>query len=377
MRGTVLALVGAQFGSEGKGVIAKHLAHSYGAHVRTGGPNAGHTFEHEGRTWVARSLPVGWTNPDAALVIGPGALVDLETLIKEIGVVERAGYSVLDRLTVDEKAHIIDPVRHRQFEGGTHGTAHRQIGSTGEGVGPARMAKLARGTFPSDLAWAKARVLGTDYARRLCRFMVTDTTILVNEWINQGTDVLLEGTQGCGLSVTHGEWPYVTSHDTNAATLAADAGIAPGLVETVLVARTFPIRVHGNSGPLYQELAWERLGVEPELTTVTKKQRRIGAWDPALVHKAVRLNRPIGMAITFLDYAWSESRGCERWVDLPVEARRWLANLEDQFGTPVMYVTTGPAGTPVLVNPGLDRAASASRKYPFLDSSVPDPESVS
>lgn len=342
MRGSVVALVGAQYGSEGKGAMAQHLADRFEVHVRTGAPNAGHTFYHENREWVARSVPVGWINSEALLVIGPGALIDLNLLIEEVMAIEEAGYGVATRLYVDKKAMVIDPTRHHQYEGGTTGRAHRMIGSTGEGVGPARMAKIARGTYPSDLGWAK--INGVDeYRNALNSFCnVCDTEPLLNSWIDDGNSVLLEGTQGSALSLTHGEWPYVTSTDTNAASLAADAGISPRLIDDViLVARTFPIRVAGNSGPLKRETSFQELGVAPEFTTVTKKQRRIGQWDDELLAKAIRLNRPCRLAITFLDYAFPDAEGAAYWDDLPIAAARWIADLQNATGCPVSWVATG------------------------------------
>lgn len=347
----VLALVGAQYGSEGKGVIAHHLANRFEVHVRTGGPNAGHTFVHEGQKYVARSLPVGWTNPDAFLFIGPGAVVDLDLLDEEINQAEAAGYRIRDRLTVDRHAHVIQH-EHSKLEGGTSGEAHQLIGSTGEGVGACRMARINRRAVQSD-QWPVALV--GDSAKEV---WVGDTAVRVNTLIRAGARVMLEGTQGSALSLTHGEWPYVTSHDTNAATLAADAGIPPQLVETLLVARTFPIRVAGNSGPLEQEVAWESLGLPPEHTTVTKKERRIGYWDWDLVEKAAMLNRPLGFALTFLDYWYPELAGVRDWGGLTDRARRKIEHIEQVLETPCLFVSSGPAGTPIVDVPLPGRRAA-------------------
>lgn len=353
MKGRVTALVGAQYGSEGKGVIAAELAHAFDVHVRTGGPNAGHTFMWGGEKFVARGLPVGWINPRARLLIGPGAVLDPELLIEEIKEVQFHGYDLRGRVVVDPKAHVVRKTQHQQ-EGGVEGRAHREIGSTGEGVGLARMARISRGVLVRDLAWGKAQTFA-DWAGEQEQFeddgvviSIGDTVGMVNRWIDQGRNVLLEGTQGSGLSLTHGPWPYVTSADTNAATMAADAGIAPALVNTILVVRTFPIRVAGNSGPLEDEISFEMLGVEPETTTVTKKVRRIGGWDPELYRRAITLNRPIGVAVTFLDYLDPRVKGVEEWDGLTEYVKGWIRGLEDEYGVPVLYATAGPAGTGVI-----------------------------
>jgi adenylosuccinate synthase len=349
----VTAVVGAQYGSEAKGMIVEQIAHDYQIHVRTGGPNAGHTIIHDGREWKMRSVPCGWINPSADLVIGPGAVVDLELLYKEVITLEEAGHTIRDRLWIDSKATVLDPLAHHRLEGGIEGEAHRLIGSTGEGVGPARMARIARGTMPANLYpfTECALVLHRKHEIRgwLDPYQITDTARMINEGIDQGKHVLLEGTQGSGLSLIHGQWPYVTSADTNSAQLCVDAGVSPlCLTNVILVARTFPIRVAGNSGPLNNETSFEQMGIEEERTTVTNKVRRIGWWDSELFAKAVMLNRDmytksgrLTTAITFLDYLFPKSRGATTMSDLDDDALEWIAALQDEFGVIVIMVGTG------------------------------------
>lgn len=338
----VVALVGAQYGSEGKGTIAYHVANEYDVHVRTGGPNAGHTFLHHGEKFVMRSVPCGFVNPDATLIIGPGALIDKDLLFKEVEELSIKGYNIPDRLYVDLHATLIHPVWHHQFEGGVDGEAHKRIGSTGEGVGPARMAKIARGTF--DEEWSQHEAV-IDYAKefRDRGIKICDTAELVNRLIDSRSSVLLEGTQGSGLSLVHGPYPFVTSTDTNAGQLAVDAGISPSYIDrTILVARTYPIRVAGNSGPLRGETTWEELGFAAERTTVTKKVRRVGMWDDALFNRAVMLNRPCEVALTFADYVWPQIAGKKEYSDLPEEVLSWCENLRLRHWAPVEFIGTGP-----------------------------------
>ena len=367
--GSVTALVGAQFGSEGKGLVAAKMAWDYDVHVRTGAPNAGHTYyDLIGNKIVARSVPCGALNPDAKLILGPGAFIDLELLASEIEGLEALGWVIRDRLFIDASASLIHPVRHHQLEGGVHGDAHRLIGSTGEGVGPARMARLARGTFPRDQAWARLELVGdaTQGAERLGT--ICDTAKLVNDLYDAGSDIMLEGTQGSGLSVVHGPWPYVTSTDTNAGQMATDAGLAPGLVdEVILVARTFPIRVAGNSGPLPRETEWALVGQAEERTTVTKKVRRVGWFHEETVRRAMMLNRPRSLVLTFLDYLFPSDAGAEQWMHLSDEAREFVASFEIKMGIDVSAVGTGPDSMPV--NSGIDRTGPAGR---FLSSSPQD-----
>lgn len=328
----ITTLVGAQAGSEGKGAIAAHLARlgAYRGWVRTGGPNAGHTFYHEGRKWVARSVPCGWIDPDAWLYIGPGAVIDPDVLVAEIREIEAAGYEIGDRLKIDPRATVITPHQHHG-EGGVEGVAHQRIGSTGEGVGLARMARINRGSLLED--------------SRLVHRSAQEEERLA-EWIgvlDVGADlgaVMLEGTQGSKLSLTNGPWPYCTSADTNSAQLISDAGMSPGdFTKCILVARTFPIRVAGNSGPLPLETTWGELNLSPETTTVTKKVRRVGWWTDEWVREAILLNRPATLALTFLDYVFSEVAGHRVWDE---DVDEFLGEIEDRLGIQCCFVATGP-----------------------------------
>lgn len=328
----------------GKGLVAAALANDFECHVRSGGANAGHTFYHDEQKFVARSVPIGWINPDAGLYIGPGAVIDPEVLVTELQAIGEAGYKVKDRLLVDRRAVMISRSQHLA-EGGTSGRAHAQIGSTGEGVGLARMSKLNRDAL-----------IGTDTAPYSCirvdddedffdslGIRIGDVADQLHRHLREGFKILLEGTQGCGLSLTLGDWPHVTSADTNAAQMASDAGISPtDVARSILVARTYPIRVAGKSGPLFGETSWEELGLEPEITTVTKKVRRVGHWDPEQVRYACQVNYPAALVVTFIDYLWPEAKGITNWRALPEVALEWIKQQEELIGAPVIAVGTGP-----------------------------------
>src|SRR5690606_33841335 len=339
-RGRVLAVVGAQYGSEGKGVIVNHIANRYQVHVRVGGPNAGHSFVHKGRVWKMQVIPCGWTNPNAVLVLGRGMLVNPETLARELREIEKVDPTIHDRLVIDGQAGVLDPAFERE-EGGTAGELHQRIGSTGKGVGAARIARIQRDPSRFKLMKDVARQYGLE------RYIVEDTPRYLQDRMAKGDNILLEGTQGSGLSLIHGPWPYVTSHDTNAAQLAADAGVPPMLVTRVLlVARTYPIRVAGNSGPLKNELTWEevsrRVGKQVmERTTVTNKIRRVGEWDEELLDNAITLNRPTSVAITFIDYLSPQDEGKTQWEDLSDTAKQFVRYVESRFRTRVSLIGTG------------------------------------
>ena len=301
-KGKLTVLVGGQYGSEGKGAIAKHVAFEYQMHVRVGSPNAGHTIWWNGKKHVMQSIPCGWINPDADIVIGRGALLNMKQLMKEIVHILQYYPNFLDRLFIDAKAGVLDEKFHEQ-EGGVNGEMHRRIGSTGEGVGPARIARLERDPEKFRLFEEVADEYG------LGKCVIVNSPMFIANHQDTGHNVLIEGTQGSALSLLHSHWPFCTSVDTNAAGIISEVGIAPSRVTDVLmVCRTYPIRVAGNSGPMKNEITWDELSkrtgmyIMPEKTTVTHKIRRIAEWDDELFFTASSLNAPTEIALTFADY---------------------------------------------------------------------------
>jgi len=340
-RGRMTVLVGGQYGSEGKGAIAAHVADDYGVHVRVGSPNAGHTIYWNGERHVMQTIPCGWINPRAKIVIGRGALVNMRLLMQELEHIEQYYPSFRDRLFIDAHAGVLDERFHEQ-EGGTEGEMHRRIGSTGEGVGIARMARIARDPEQFRLFWSVADEYGLSDR-------MFDTPALVAAWQDFGEDVLIEGTQGSGLSLYHSCWPYCTSVDTNAAGIIAEVGVAPSRVTDVLmVCRTYPIRVAGNSGPMRGEITWEELServgheIVPERTTVTHKVRRIAEWSDTLFAKSCVLNAPTEIALTFCDYVDPDLYG--RTDDTDIRMSKSLTVFLERHGLigKVRYFGTGP-----------------------------------
>ena len=314
-RGKMCALVGGQYGSEGKGAIARHVADRYDVHVRVGSPNAGHTIFWRGEKHVMQSIPCGWINPTARIVIGRGALLNMRLLMNELVHILQYYPDFLGRLYVDECAGILDERFHEQ-EGGVDGEMHRRIGSTGEGVGPARIARLERDPERFRLF----RDVAADYGLEGC--CVADTPAIIAHWQDEGLDVLIEGTQGSGLSLLHSHWPYCTTVDTNAAGMISEVGVAPSrLTDVLMVCRTFPIRVAGNSGPMEGETTWEEISQRvghpvEERTTVTRKVRRVAHWDDALFQRALTLNEPTEIALTFCDYVDPALLGSRSYSDV-------------------------------------------------------------
>lgn len=348
-KGKTLAVVGAQFGSEGKGVIVASIANNYGIHVRTGGPNAGHTFSFMGASHVMQTIPCGWINPNAHLLVGIGALITIDQLDKEIEHILQFDSTILDRLSIDENAGVISQW-HQDEEGGVEGEMHKRIGSTGKGVGAARRDRMMRNPDK----FKRIRDVWTQSKYLKATNLVKDTGLRLNEDNLKGESILLEGAQGTGLDLLHGPWPYVTSNGCTAAQMCADCGLAPTQLDHVLVvARTFPIRVAGNSGPLKGEVDWgyisDRVGKPTtEKTTVTKKTRRIAHWDDDLMDMAVLLNGADLCALTFVDYLSPEDEGKTTWAELSQKTKDFIQFVEQRFKVQVCLVGTGGEGWRVI-----------------------------
>jgi len=332
-------IVGGQFGSEGKGHITSHLANEYDVLVRVGGPNAGHKVFLKPEPVTFHHLPSGTLhNEHANLILGPGAVLHLDGLQKEIAKHELAAA----RLAIDPQAMIIEK-RDQEFEGGLV----KEIGSTGQGVGAATARKVLRTSARPEVRLARD-------VKEL-RHYVRSTHELLEDAFARGARVLLEGTQGTGLSLHHGFYPHVTSRDTTASGCLAEAGIAPSRVRrVVMVCRTYPIRVQspkgGTSGPMANELSWAEIARRSDLplrelrktekTSTTKRRRRVGEFDWHLLRKAASLNAPTDIALTFADYLSSANRKARRFEQLTEETIRFIHEIERVAGAPVSLIAT-------------------------------------
>ena len=298
----VSVVVGGQFGSEGKGKIALEIARRSpdpATVVRVGGPNSGHTaYDRAGRKHVLRQLPAGCIDRDVDVVLPAGSYIDVDVLKSEI---EELDYPQ-DRIRISGQARIVtDEHKHWEASAGLAGA----IGSTVSGVGAAVMASVARGARNFELESFEAAD-HPDLEPFIC-----DTSDYLRGQLDAGYRVIVEGTQGFGLSLQEGGyWPKATSRSTIAAGALAEAGLSPVDVDDVtMVIRTFPIRVAGNSGPLVDETTWEKIAQDAgkdddlrEYTTVTRRLRRVGHFDPVLVRRALAVNRPTRLVLNHLDY---------------------------------------------------------------------------
>jgi adenylosuccinate synthase len=338
----VSVVVGGQFGSEGKGKVAQYWAtqRDVAAVVRVGGSNSGHTgYASGGRRFVLRHLPTASLLPRVQCVLGPGTYLDLNVLLREIEITGLAA----DRLWIDERAVIVSESDQREER--DTGLPER-IGSTGTGTGAAVVRRIRRG---DDV------VLARDVDK--LRPYVADTSALLRELLDRGDRVIVEGTQGFGLSVLHSPYyPFATSRDTTAAGALAEAGLSPlDVDEVVLVIRAFPIRVGGHSGPLPRELDWAAVTAAShaqtaleEFTSVTGRLRRVAEFDADIVRRAILVNRPTSIVMNHVDYVDAHSVAAESLTE-PV--RSFLANVERQLDASVDVVGLGPTSMVVMGAP--------------------------
>lgn len=341
-------VVGGQYGSEGKGKVSAFITKQENIDicVRCGGPNSGHSFVDEnGKNVVLRQLPTGFVNPHTRLLIPAGALIDPAVLKQEIESLRLPP----ERIGIDRKSFIIEQ-KDREKEQ-TLGLRER-LSSTLCGVGAAQSRRVLRGE--------DAR-LARDVSREhpWMNEYLTDVSDEVNTALDCEKRVLIEGTQGFGLSLYHSDhYPKTTSRDTTTAGFLSEVGVSPRLVtEIVVVFRTFPIRVAGaQAGPLKDEITWEQLQMESgyphsiqEWTTVTRKVRRVARFDWDLAKRCVDVNRPTRLAVNGLDYIDYKNRGCRILDTLTQNAKGLVHQMEDRLASPVSFCGTGPHLNDILL----------------------------
>lgn len=334
--GSVDIIVGGQYGSEGKGKLAALLANRYDMLVRTGGPNAGHWVRDRCYEYCFHHLPSGsLANPRAQVVIAAGATLGPKFMDE----VHQTG--VLGRLVIDPNAMIItddDRIRESKLVD--------IVGSTAQGVGACAARRVLRGLIGSVETAADDPVL-SKFTK------LGPTSRVIADALSRGDNVMLEGTQGSALSLFHGPFPYTTSRDTNLGGLLAEIGVPASAVrDTWMVCRSFPIRVGGNSGPMHDEISWEavadHINTDPvllksrELTSTTKRQRRVGTFDWDQLRHAAQLNRPSKLFLSFADYLHPSAARVNAWGNLPDQVLSHVEEMEKVSGALVAGISTGP-----------------------------------
>ncbi len=314
------------YGDTGKGKIISYLAVADDVAVvaRAGvGPNAGHTVVKDGKAYKLRMVPCGFVNPKAKMLIGPGVLVNPELVVKEI-----AETGIEKRFGIDPQCAIIEQ-RHIQLDQ-TDNNLKNTVKTTGTGTGPCnadrvmRVAKMAREIL------------------ELKKYLA-DVPAIANKALDEGKNLLIEGTQGTFISLYYGQYPYVTSKDVCAAAACSDVGVGPTRVtDVVMVLKSYVTRVGGGElhGEISQEEAkkrgWDEYG------TVTGRQRRAAPFDYDLARRAKMINGATMIGLTKLDVLFPDCKGATEYAELGTDAKKFVKKVEDEVKIPVSLIGTGP-----------------------------------
>lgn len=425
---TVVAVVGSQWGDEGKGKMTNYLSQSADMTVRSnGGNNAGHTIAFGGKTFKMRLIPSGIFEAKKETVIGNGVVINPEVLLDEIKYLEDNGINT-DKLAISNRAHIVMPYDILQDVYQEEAKGANKVGTTKNGIGPTYMDKASRigirmcdllekDTFEEKLRFnlnEKNALFVNVYGKEALKFedifekywklgqelkkYVTDTSVIVNDAIDNDDKVLFEGAQGVMLDIDQGTYPFVTSSSTVTGGIATGIGIGPSKVDTVIgICKAYTTRV--GAGPFPTELLDETGNyireTGHEYGTVTGRPRRVGWFDSvALRHSkrvagidALSLNlldvfsglKTVKIAVAYeldgqkIDYYPASLKELERckpiyeelpgWdeditkvtklEDLPENARHFLSRVSELVGVPLVTVSVGPdrEQTIVLKNP--------------------------
>ena len=388
-----VAIIGAQWGDEGKGKIVDLFTYDADIIVRfQGGNNAGHTLVVNGTKTVLHLVPSGALHPDKLCVIGNGVVVDPEILIEEIDSLKAQGHLLDDSLLrISEEAHLIMPY-HKAIDLARERLRGKgKIGTTGRGIGPAYEDKIARvgirfidlleeDTFREKLrhnieekniylkAILNEKTLDFDqihdryavYRERL-KTHIANTSLLLDQAIRSGKKVMFEGAQGTLLDVDHGTYPYVTSSNTCTGGACSGAGVGPQHIHQVIgISKAYTTRV--GSGPFITELfgpegeTLKREGVEFGATT--GRARRCGWFDGVGVRHAVRVNGITGIALTKLDVLTG-------FAKIPIcTAYRYGGRIYEEFPASCKVLEKAE---PVLEEmPGWSEALTGVRKFSEL-----------
>jgi len=326
-----LAILGAQWGDEGKGKIVDLVTPHFSIVARyQGGHNAGHTVYVNGKKFVLRLIPSGILHPGVTCVIGNGVVVDPKALLSEVDELVAAGIDVGNRIVISDKAHLILPY-HRDLDLLSEARrGERKIGTTSRGIGPAYEDKIARrGIRVGDLAdpagleqevranvdarnrlvqdttMDAAEVLA-DLAKHAVRLKpwVRDVSLMLHGAMQKGESILFEGAQGTLLDIDHGTYPYVTSSNASIGGVCTGLGVPPKAIGAVLgVVKAYTTRV--GEGPFPTELTGDMGNLlrdsGNEYGAVTGRPRRCGWYDAVAARYGVRINGLDALALTKLD----------------------------------------------------------------------------
>ncbi|MBE6526247.1 MAG: adenylosuccinate synthase [Thermoplasmata archaeon] len=412
-----LAVIGSQWGDEGKGKIIDYLDEDADMIVRfQGGNNAGHTIVVGDTVFKLHGLPSGVVRPGKLAVIGNGCVMNIEELLEEIEQVEQAGGSV-DGLRISDRVSLIMNY-HKKLDGAQEKyKGGKKVGTTGKGIGPSYEDKIARIGFRAgdllekETLEEKIKVV-LPYKKDLMNMLeaegcsctveslldkmlgwgkklgdhIVDTSVLINEGLDAGKKVMFEGAQGAMLDIDHGTYPYVTSSATMAGGVCTGAGIAPSRLDTVMgVVKAYTTRV--GEGPFVTELEGEahdylqKRGHEVGVTT--GRGRRCGWLDLVVVNHANRMCGFNSLAITKLDVLndYEEVKVCTEYEIDGVKTKYFPGSIRKLERAKPVYTTLkgwkGWEDTEAVVKGGYDNLPKEMKDYiTFIEKSTGVPADI-
>lgn len=413
-----VAIVGSQWGDEGKGKVIDYLATQADVVVRgQGGNNAGHTLVVEGKKFALRLIPSGVLNSKTVNVIGNGIVFDPKGFLEEIETLNKEGIDT-SNIKVSDRAHVVFPY-HKELDAlAEEARGANKIGTTKKGIGPCYMDKTERSgiricdlmdkeIFAQKLKLqidAKNKLVQGVYGKEamfdfetiyneylgyaeIIRQYVADTSVIVYDAIKAGKKVLFEGAQGTLLDLDLGTYPYVTSSHPTSGGFAIGAGVGPNMIKDVVgIVKAYTTRV--GEGPFVTELdneIGERIRTQGrEFGTVTGRARRCGWFDAVIVKYAARVNGITSISFMLLDVlsgfdkinictgykmgdkiitdfpasledlakcepvyevldGWNDDlTKVEKYEDLPENAKKYIARIEELVGVSIDMVSVGP-----------------------------------
>lgn len=408
--GPVCAVIGAQWGDEGKGKIVDILAEHFDVLARAcGGANAGHTIVVNGKKHVFHLLPAGCLHEEKDIVLGSGMVIHLPTLLEEIALLEEQGIGIIDRLYLSSGAHVVLSI-HKSIDHFLEEKRKKKmgkgIGTTGRGIGPAYVDKAMRTGMRLETLWESPASIkkilkehGTmltalfdvrfDLDRELAeviaakkkleRCLIANITDTMSTCLAEAKTILIEGAQGTLLDIDHGTYPYVTSSATTACGALQGLGLPPQVLTSCIgVAKAYCTRVGEGDfltegSPTASKRLRKRGG---EYGATTGRPRRCGWLHTPHLRYAAILNGFTHWNITKLDVldeeksipvgtgirnggkvaykklpGWKKKTlGIREYSDLPRHARNFVEFIEEQTGVPVAFIGTGEGREDVIVN---------------------------
>lgn len=419
-----VAIVGSQWGDEGKGKVIDYLATQADVVVRgQGGNNAGHTLVVDGKKYALHLIPSGVLNPETINVIGNGIVFDPKGFLEELAKLNADNIDTKN-IKISDRAHVIFPY-HKELDAlAEEARGDNKIGTTKKGIGPCYMDKTERSgiricdLMDKDIFAKKLKaqidaknkivknIYGAEefdfdaiyneylgYAEQI-RSYVDDTSVVVYEAIKAGKKVLFEGAQGTLLDLDLGTYPFVTSSHPTSGGFSVGAGVGPNMIKDVVgIVKSYTTRV--GEGPFVTELndeTGDKIRTQGrEFGTTTGRARRCGWFDAVIVRYAARVNGLTSISLMLLDVltgfdtvkictsykmggkvlrefpasledlakcepiyeeleGWSEDlTGMETYEELPENAKKYIAKIEELVGVNVDMVSVGPNRAQTIV----------------------------